>query len=114
MCAALISAFSAVFLPIIAWLFINQEWEFAIPYLPIIYKPWRLYLIICGVSGLVCCVMLGFLPESPKYLLGLNKFDEVLEIVKNMHRRNVKGNKNLKDDNFTVSFFFCKIKILFI
>ncbi|XP_065365581.1 synaptic vesicle glycoprotein 2B-like [Calliphora vicina] len=103
MCGALISAFSAIFLPIIAWLFINQDWELDIPFLPIVYKPWRLYLNICGVSGLVCCIILGYLPESPKYLLGLNKSDEVLDILKNMHRKNTKGNKTLKDDCFMIT-----------
>ncbi|KAM7350331.1 uncharacterized protein ACRADG_008940 [Cochliomyia hominivorax] len=103
MCAALISAFSAVFLPIIAWLFINQEWEIEIPYIPVVYKPWRLYIFICGVSGLVCCIILGVLPESPKYLLGLNKSEEVLEILKKMHHKNTKGNKNLKDDIYPIT-----------
>ncbi|XP_046802056.1 synaptic vesicle glycoprotein 2C-like [Lucilia cuprina] len=103
MCAALISAFSAIFLPIIAWLFINQDWELDIPLLHIVFKPWRLYLIVCGLSGLVCFIILGYLPESPKYLLGLNRPKEVLDILKNMHRKNTKGNKNLKDEKFTIT-----------
>ncbi|XP_037805450.1 synaptic vesicle glycoprotein 2B-like [Lucilia sericata] len=103
MCSALISAFSAIFLPIIAWLFINQDWELQIPFLQIVFKPWRLYIIVCGLSGLVCCIILGYLPESPKYLLGLNRPSEVLDILKNMHRKNTKGNKKLKDDKFKIT-----------
>ncbi|XP_037805448.1 synaptic vesicle glycoprotein 2B-like [Lucilia sericata] len=103
MCAAFISAFSAVFLPILAWLFINQDWELDIPFLQIVFKPWRLYLNVCGLSGLVCCVILSYLPESPKYLLGLSKSDEVLDILKNMHRKNIKGNKNFHNEQYTIT-----------
>ncbi|KAI8122692.1 Synaptic vesicle glycoprotein 2B [Lucilia cuprina] len=103
LCGALMSAFSAVFFPIIAWLFINQEWEFDIPFLPIVYKPWRLYFLMCGVSGLGCCIFLGYLPESPKYLLGVNKTEEALDVLKEIHRKNTQGNKNLKNENFTIT-----------
>ncbi|XP_065364983.1 synaptic vesicle glycoprotein 2B-like [Calliphora vicina] len=103
LCGALMSAFSAILFPIIAWLFINQEWEFDIPFLPIVYKPWRLYFLMCGVSGLGCCIFLGYLPESPKYLLGVNRADEALDILKNMHRKNTQGNKKLRDELFTIT-----------
>lgn len=98
------SAFSAILFPIIAWLFINQEWELDIPFLSIIYKPWRLYFLMCGVSGLGCWLFLGYLPESPKYLLGVNRPEEALVVLKNMHQKNTEGKKNLKDDHFKVNF----------
>lgn len=98
------SACSAILFPIIAWFFINQEWEFGIPFLSIVYKPWRLYFLMCGVSGLGCCIFLRYLPESPKYLLSVNRTDEALDVLKNMHRKNTQGNKNLKNNQFTVNF----------
>lgn len=100
--AALISACSAILFPIIAWLFINQEWQLYIPYLAITYKPWRLYFLMCGVPGLGCGIFLSFLPESPKYLLGVNRPDEALEILKTMHRKNTQNRKNLQHDQFKV------------
>lgn len=96
----------AIIFPAMAWLFINQEWQLYIPYLAITYKPWRLYIIACGFSGLLCGIFMCYLPESPKYLLGVNKADEALEVLKFMHRKNTQGNKNLKNDQFTVRIFF--------
>lgn len=104
LCGALMSACSAVLFPIIAWLFINQDWQLEIPFLSIIYKPWRLYFLICGVSGLGCFIFLTYLPESPKYLLGVNRTEEALEVLRTMHRKNTQGRKYLKDDCFMVNF----------
>ncbi|KAI8122857.1 Synaptic vesicle glycoprotein 2B [Lucilia cuprina] len=103
MYASFISSFSAIFLPILAWLFINQDWQFDIQFLQISFKPWRLYIIVCGILELVCYVILSFLPESPKFLLSLNKSEEVLDILKNMHRKNTKRNKNFKDEQYTIT-----------
>ncbi|TMW48986.1 hypothetical protein DOY81_005930 [Sarcophaga bullata] len=103
LCGALISACSAVFFPIIAWIFINQEWELEIPFLSIIYKPWRLYFLVCGSSGLGLFLFLGHLPESPKYLLGVNRPEEALAVLRTMHSKNIRGNKSLKDDCFVIT-----------
>ena len=104
LCGGLMSAFGTILFPVIAWLFINQEWSFEIPFMGIVYKPWRLYFIVCGLSGLVCYFFLSYLPESPKYLLSINRHEEALEVLKTMHHKNTQGNKNLKNDHFTVSY----------
>lgn len=107
LCGALISACCAVLFPIIAWIFINQEWELEIPFLWIIYKPWRLYFLVCGISGLGLFLFLGYLPESPKYLLGVNRPEEALAVLRAMHSKNIRDNKSHKDDCFVVCFIIC-------
>lgn len=98
-----IAAFSAIFFPLIAWVFINQEWEFVVPLLGITYRPWRLFFIVCGLSGLVCGIIFHYLPESPKYLLGANRHDEALEVLRYMHKKNTQSNKKLQNESFEVS-----------
>ncbi|XP_053948960.1 uncharacterized protein LOC128857287 [Anastrepha ludens] len=92
---ALMTAIAAVFFPIIAWFFINQDYEFYVPYIDITYKPWRSYFLACGLPGFLCGLALFFLPESPKYLLSSGKPDEALEVLQLMHRTNIK-NKGLQ------------------
>uniref|UniRef100_A0A1I8MZK1 Major facilitator superfamily (MFS) profile domain-containing protein n=1 Tax=Musca domestica TaxID=7370 RepID=A0A1I8MZK1_MUSDO len=98
-----IAAFSAIFFPLIAWVFINQEWEFAVPLLGITYRPWRLFFIVCGLSGLVCGIIFHYLPESPKYLLGANRHDEALEVLRYMHKKNTQSNKKLQNESFEIT-----------
>ncbi|XP_061394663.1 synaptic vesicle glycoprotein 2B-like [Musca vetustissima] len=98
-----IAAFSAVFFPLIAWFFINQEWEFVVPLIGITYKPWRLFFVMSGVSGLVCGIIFHYLPESPKYLLTANRHDEALEVLRYMHKKNTEANKKLQNESFEIT-----------
>ncbi|XP_073828252.1 synaptic vesicle glycoprotein 2B-like [Musca autumnalis] len=101
--ASFIAAFSAIFFPLLAWIFINQEWQFEVPLLDITYKPWRLFFVACGVSGFVCGIIFHYLPESPKFLLGANRHDEALEVLRYMHQKNIKSNKKLQNDTFEIT-----------
>lgn len=56
-----------LFLPAIALLVINQSWSLYIPVLEVDYRPWRLFLVVCGFPSLVCGLSLIFFPESPKF-----------------------------------------------
>uniref|UniRef100_T1GFD6 Major facilitator superfamily (MFS) profile domain-containing protein n=1 Tax=Megaselia scalaris TaxID=36166 RepID=T1GFD6_MEGSC len=99
MCAAIIFGFGSIMLPAIAWLIINQEWSFFIPLINVTYKPWRLFMVVCAVPGLVCGLALFKLPESPKYLLSAGREDETLEILKDIYSMNT-GNDR---ESFPVS-----------
>ncbi|XP_004529668.1 organic cation/carnitine transporter 7 [Ceratitis capitata] len=89
LCGALISAIVSIFFPIIAWVFINQNWEFHVPFINIVFKPWRSYFLACGLPGFLCGITLFFLPESPKFLLSAGKPEEAIEVLKRMHRINL-------------------------
>lgn len=64
--SVIFGAFS-LFLPIVAMLIINQQWSFFIPVLQVTYKPWRFFLLACGLPSLISGLSLIFFPESPKF-----------------------------------------------
>ncbi|XP_055914727.1 synaptic vesicle glycoprotein 2B-like [Eupeodes corollae] len=88
MSAGFISAACALVFPFVAWAAINQTWSYEIPFLNIVYKPWRMYIMVIGLLGLVCGLIMCFLPESPKYLHSIGKEDQVLKILQRIHSIN--------------------------
>uniref|UniRef100_A0A182NCP9 Major facilitator superfamily (MFS) profile domain-containing protein n=1 Tax=Anopheles dirus TaxID=7168 RepID=A0A182NCP9_9DIPT len=89
--ASFVFGVGCILLPLIAWSVINQEWEFVIPLLDIVYKPWRLFLVVCGLPSLVCALALLYFPESPKFLFSRGHEQETIEIVHKMYRWNTGG-----------------------
>lgn len=57
----------SLFLPIMAMLLINQKWSFFISVVQVTYKPWRVFLLACGLPSLISGLSLIFFPESPKF-----------------------------------------------
>lgn len=86
--SASIFGIGAILLPAIAWLVINQEWSFFIPFINITYKPWRLFLVVCGIPGFICSIWLLNMPESPKFLLSKGKDEETLAILQRIFHAN--------------------------
>ncbi|XP_061390195.1 synaptic vesicle glycoprotein 2A-like [Musca vetustissima] len=84
MSAAFIFGVGAMLMPAIAWVFINQEWRLPLPFLGLTYKPWRLFMIICGVPGLLCGLSLFKIPESPKFLLSMGEEEKCVKILQNI------------------------------
>uniref|UniRef100_A0A1Y9G865 Major facilitator superfamily (MFS) profile domain-containing protein n=1 Tax=Anopheles albimanus TaxID=7167 RepID=A0A1Y9G865_ANOAL len=89
--ASFVFGVGCILLPLIAWLVINQEWEYTIPLLNIVYKPWRLFLVVCGLPSLVCALALLYFPESPKFLFSHGHEQETIAIIHHMHRWNTRG-----------------------
>lgn len=54
-------------MPILGFLVLNRTFHFHIPLFNIEYKPWRFYLLFCGLPSLFCAIILLFMPESPKF-----------------------------------------------
>ncbi|XP_073832107.1 synaptic vesicle glycoprotein 2B-like isoform X2 [Musca autumnalis] len=88
MISSFIFAIGAMFMPFLSFAVINREWRLAIPFMGLVYKPWRLFVIVCGIPGLVCGIAMLFLPESPKFLLSINKEKETKEVLQQMYRIN--------------------------
>lgn len=91
--AIMISVFvfgvSCLLLPLIALTIINQDWAFDVPFIDIRFKPWRLFLIICGLPGLITSIALCFLPESPKFIFNIVADQKrVINILEKMNRWN--------------------------
>uniref|UniRef100_A0A1Y9HAI4 Major facilitator superfamily (MFS) profile domain-containing protein n=1 Tax=Anopheles farauti TaxID=69004 RepID=A0A1Y9HAI4_9DIPT len=89
--ASFVFGVGCILLPLIAWSVINQEWEFVIPLLDIVYKPWRLFIVVCGLPSLVCGLALLYFPDSPKFLFSRGHEQETIEIVHKMYRWNTGG-----------------------
>ena len=67
--ASVVFGIGCMLLPGIAWLVINQEWEIYIKFIDLLFKPWRLFLIVCGLPSLLSAIVIYKFPESPKYVL---------------------------------------------
>lgn len=89
--ASFVFGVGCILLPLIAWSVINQEWEFTIPLINIVYRPWRLFLVVCGLPSFVCALALLQFPESPKFLFSRGCEQETIAIIHKMHRWNTGG-----------------------
>lgn len=103
MMTSVITAMACLFLPVMVWLVINQDWQFDIPWIGITYKPWRLFFIACSFPNLIAFFMLIFLPESPKFVLS-TQGDEfgAYKILQKIHRMNLFGKCDANSSAFEV------------
>lgn len=67
MMASVVYTIACMALPFFAWVIINQKWSFEVPLVGFVYKPWRLFLLCCGMMSLICGVVTIFFPESPSF-----------------------------------------------
>lgn len=95
--SAIIYGISCLLLPLIAVVVINQDWQFDIPYIGVTFKPWRMFIIVCALPGLISCIVLMFLPESPKFVLGQGDKAGAYKVLQKMHRIN-NGQKEVFED----------------
>lgn len=81
------AAISISYQAVIGWAIMTMDWEYPI-FNFLIYKPWRMYILISGLINAICFVVLLFLPESPKFMLALGKQEEALNILKWVYTKN--------------------------
>lgn len=77
-------AFGNMYVPGMAWLLLPQSWSFEIPVFGVMFRPWRLLMIVYALPSLLSALCVYFLPESPKYLLTQGRKEEVLQILRNI------------------------------
>lgn len=82
-----------VYLPLLAWLIIPMNWVWYINGLKI--SPWRLYLLCSSCINGINFILLGFFPESPKFLLTMNKRERSLDILSTMYAFNTRKSKEV-------------------
>lgn len=81
--------------PTLAFLIINQDWRFTIEFLDVEFKPWRLYMIICGVPNVFFgLLMLSFIHESPKFTFSQGDESKTLEILQKIYSANTGRSKD--------------------
>lgn len=88
MSCSILFAISCNLLSLLVWAILDHEWQFDIPLIGITYKPWRLFIVVCGLPSLLSFLILCFLPESPKFVLGQGKHDEAYQILQKMNQIN--------------------------
>lgn len=86
--AAMVYGVFCTMSPCLAWLIINQEFSFYIPLIGTLYKPWRLYMLVCGLPSLICSLVLLKMPESPKFVFEKKSSEETIEILRKMYSIN--------------------------
>lgn len=94
MVASVVYGIGCMLPPSLAWLIISQDWSFNIPIIGVQYNPWRLYLLVAGLPGLLAGLALLKFPESPKYMFGQGKQDETIEILKTIYSWNTGNDRN--------------------
>lgn len=73
-------------LPTVAVFTINQEWSIYLDIIGISFKPWRLFLMICGLPNLICAILLYlYVPESPKFTFSQGDEAGTLKILQQMY-----------------------------
>lgn len=92
--ASFVFGIGCLLLPGIAFLVINQEWEFYLPFVNIVYRPWRLFLVVCGLPSLVCGFALLKIPESPKFTFAQGNSEKAIETIQWMHKLNTRGKES--------------------
>ncbi len=74
--------------PFFAWLIINQDWTIFIETFDLVFKPWRLFMLVCTVpSVLTGCAML-LMPESPKFTFSHGNEPGTIEILRKVYTCN--------------------------
>lgn len=64
-----------------------------IPWLGIIYRPWRLLVIALALPSGIGAIIMYFFCESPKFLYNSGRHDEALEVLKCMYAVNHRGSE---------------------
>ncbi|KAL7026280.1 hypothetical protein ACKWTF_013829 [Chironomus riparius] len=98
MIASIIFGIISTAFPISAYFIINQNWKLHIEFLNIIYKPWRLFVLMCGLPSLICGIAFIFLPESPKFCFSKGQTQKSLKILNQIYFLNTrKSDFKVKD-----------------
>lgn len=72
---------------------IPMNWSFDLYFIQ--FVPWRLFIIIITSVNLTNTIIFSFLPESPKFLLAMNKHDEALGVLMKMYEINTGNAKEV-------------------
>lgn len=87
------ASFVSMFMPmifiyssIIGLFLIPMVWSLNLIFIK--FVPWRLYIVLITSVNAFNILVFLFLPESPKFLLAMNKPDEALDVLRNMYEIN--------------------------
>lgn len=93
MAASFVYGIMCNYMPILGLGVLNQSFHFTIPLLNIVYKPWRFYLVACGLPSLLAAIALFFFPESPKFTFSMGDEEGTIKILQKIHKINNPNDK---------------------
>lgn len=79
----------------LAILLIPMDWSYSTLIIEI--KPWRLFLLCTSLVNLLNAVFFSFLPESPKFLLAMNRKQEALNVLSRVYAINTGNSQNVSE-----------------
>lgn len=59
------------------------------------FVPWRLFMVLLCVVNLTNAISFSFLPETPKFLVAMNRTDEALVVLRKMYAINTRESENV-------------------
>ncbi|GAB0095015.1 hypothetical protein DMENIID0001_103410 [Sergentomyia squamirostris] len=96
MASSTIFGLFSVMMPALAWSIMSKTWTLDFSIIGITYKPWRLFLVVCGLPNLFCAISFFWLPESPKFILAQGHQTETINILRQIYSINTgKSGKTL-------------------
>lgn len=78
-----------IYLPSLAWLILPMQWRLQFSHF-MTFAPWRLYLLCSSLLSGFNLLNLLQQPESPKFLLSINRKEDALEVLRQMYAINRK------------------------
>lgn len=87
----------------IAILIIPMDWAFSLYFVD--FKPWRLFLLCTASMNLLNSIFIFWIPESPKFLLAMNRKDEALDVLKFVYAMNTGDSKDVMQFRLVRMFF---------
>lgn len=82
---------------VLAWAILPLN--FSIDFGVYMFRPWRLLTITYASFFITIAILMCFFPESPKYLVSQDKFDEALKVLRIIYA----ANKGKAPEDFPVS-----------
>ncbi|KAI5642970.1 sugar transporter domain-containing protein [Phthorimaea operculella] len=77
-----------VLLAVLSWAILLKDWKLTLFDGYFVLNTWNIYLLIMTIFAATACLMYSFIPESPKYLITQNRYDEARETLCNIYRIN--------------------------
>lgn len=71
-----------------SWVILTQEWYLSFGNGKFVLNTWNFYLYLCSLWSLSAFIVFAIMPESPKYLLSQEKYDEARNILVNIYKEN--------------------------
>ncbi|KAG8264358.1 hypothetical protein J6590_014646 [Homalodisca vitripennis] len=84
--ATALSFTSLLFSSLVGWLTLTAVWEIDIWF--VIFKPWRLFYLICGLPGCVCAVLYYIISESPRFMINRGRTEETMMVLQKIYKFN--------------------------